>query len=346
MSRIREITKDFPGVTVRGRSVDFGDRARFDTNSHRLTPEQGHLLRAVVLKVLEIARDPLGQKWLKRVIVEGFADPRGTYLHNLNLSLQRSERVLCVLLTSERGTGPLDDRDRLMIREMFLAGGSSFNSLKESLEESRRIELKLDMWFVLGSHARTANSTEFRDMRKRMEGRLHYLGGQGSPFNNAFVMQIGSFLVVEFGVTGNACFVFHGKDFKVDFAQRFIDIDWLKGKNNVKRLIHRANWEADFDAWLCPRLGYRPTGAAPAPVIDPPRVTTRVSRVVPQRISSEFSMEALKELVSEYDLTFKDHRAKGGSIWVSGPGIDEAVKRQLTAWGFRYSDRRRAWWQE
>ena len=144
MSRIKVITKDFPGVAVRGRSVDFGDRARFDTNSHKLNREQSQLLRAVVPKVLEVARDPLGQKWIKRVIVEGFADQRGTYLHNLNLSLQRSERVLCSLLAPEKGEVTLADADRMLIREMFLVGGSSFNSLKESLEESRRIELKLE----------------------------------------------------------------------------------------------------------------------------------------------------------------------------------------------------------
>ena len=30
------------------------------------------------------------------------------------------------------------------MRELFLVGGSSFNALKASLEESRRIELKLE----------------------------------------------------------------------------------------------------------------------------------------------------------------------------------------------------------
>jgi flagellar motor protein MotB len=144
ISRVKVITRDFPGVAVHGRSVDFGDRARFGTGSHKLSQEQNQLLRAVVPKILEIARDPLGQKWLKRVIVEGFADQRGTYLDNLNLSLQRSERVLCALLAPDTGEVTLTDVDRLMIREMFLVGGSSFNSLKKSLEESRRIELKLE----------------------------------------------------------------------------------------------------------------------------------------------------------------------------------------------------------
>jgi len=144
LARIKEITKDFPGVTLKGRRVDFGDRARFDTNSHQLSQEQANLLRAVVPKILEIARDPLGQKWLKRVVVEGFADQRGTYLHNLNLSLQRSERVMCELLAPKSAAATMGEQDRLSVRELFLVGGSSFNALKASLEESRRIELRLE----------------------------------------------------------------------------------------------------------------------------------------------------------------------------------------------------------
>ena len=49
-------------------------------------------------KILTIANDDLGKKWLKQIVVEGFTDQQGTYLFNLNLSLQRSQRVLCALL--------------------------------------------------------------------------------------------------------------------------------------------------------------------------------------------------------------------------------------------------------
>jgi hypothetical protein len=145
MERIKGETRSFPGITARGQTVDFGDQARFDTDSHRLTPEQERRLRAFVPRVLKIARDPLGRKWLKRVAVEGYADRRGTYLHNLNLSMQRSERVLCALLARpEPGEPPLARDDRALIRELFLVGGASFNSLKKTPEESRRIELKLE----------------------------------------------------------------------------------------------------------------------------------------------------------------------------------------------------------
>jgi outer membrane protein OmpA-like peptidoglycan-associated protein len=144
MARVREAISEFPGVSVRQRAIDFGERARFASDSHQLAREQTRLLRAVVPRILEVAREPLGQRRFKRVIVEGFADPRGSYLHNLNLSLQRSERVLCALLVPGRGEAALSEADRLFIRERFLVGGFSFNAQKASLEESRRIELKLD----------------------------------------------------------------------------------------------------------------------------------------------------------------------------------------------------------
>lgn len=144
MAKLQVAAADFPGVSVRDRVVDFGDRARFDTNSHKLNEAQARLLRDFVPKVLEMARDPLGEKWLKRIVVEGFADARGSYLHNLNLSLQRSERVMCVLLAEPPAPGALSEADRLRIKELFLVSGASFNALKESPEESRRIELRLE----------------------------------------------------------------------------------------------------------------------------------------------------------------------------------------------------------
>jgi flagellar motor protein MotB len=143
MATLTAATAAFPGVSVRGRVVDFGDRARFETNSHQLNSEQAHLLRTVTPQILALAQNPLGKKWLKRIVVEGFADARGGYLYNLNLSLQRSERLLCVLLAAD-APDVLSAEDRLMVRDLFLVSGSSFNALKASQEESRRIELRLE----------------------------------------------------------------------------------------------------------------------------------------------------------------------------------------------------------
>ena len=151
LRRIDDAAARQPGVHVdRNRAViDFGDRARFDTSSHTLRPEQERLIRAFVPEVLAIARDEAGRRWLKRIVVEGFTDRRGSYLYNLNLSLQRSQRVLCALMTPPAAGERAMSRSELEeIRRLFLVGGYSSNSARESLDASRRIELRLEFFGV------------------------------------------------------------------------------------------------------------------------------------------------------------------------------------------------------
>jgi len=147
LDRVEQAARRTPGVRVdRGRDViDFGDRARFDVASHTLRPEQERLLRAFVPEVLAIARDEDGRRWLKRVVVEGYTDHNGSYLYNLNLSLQRSQRVLCALMARPGADERAMSRQELEdIRRLFLVGGFSSNSAKLSLDASRRIELRLE----------------------------------------------------------------------------------------------------------------------------------------------------------------------------------------------------------
>jgi outer membrane protein OmpA-like peptidoglycan-associated protein len=146
LQRLRQLTETQTGITLRGTAIDFGDRARFEHNSHRINEAQSRLLSSFAPQVLALARDPLGQRWLKRISVVGFADASGNYLHNLNLSLQRSERVLCVLLAPPPGIEPLSENERRQVRELFIVSGASFNSQKNSPEESRRIELRLEFF--------------------------------------------------------------------------------------------------------------------------------------------------------------------------------------------------------
>ena len=149
LNRIDKAAAKYPGITVdKTRNViDFGDRARFETGSSRLSKEQADYLRTFVPEVLAVARDDLGRKWLKRSVAEGFADPRGDYLLNLDLSLQRSQRVLCVLLAPAPGAEKtLTSQEKEQVRDLFLVGGYSFNSARKSLEESRRIELRLEFF--------------------------------------------------------------------------------------------------------------------------------------------------------------------------------------------------------
>jgi hypothetical protein len=88
-----------------------------------------------------------GKIWFKRAVVEGYASKTGTYLFNLNLSLERSQRVLCELLRepSNPSERSFSSEDRKLVATKFFVGGASFNSLRSGGgAQSRRIEFKLE----------------------------------------------------------------------------------------------------------------------------------------------------------------------------------------------------------
>lgn len=136
--------------------IDFGSRAQFALSSHELTEAQAQVLldfTSGFLSVIE-KQESLCQKWLKRVVVEGFTDKTGSYLLNLNLSLNRSQRVMCVLLSGEYATrrqvtsSTMSRAHGAMIQQLFLVGGYSSNSLRATDDESRRIELRIEFYQV------------------------------------------------------------------------------------------------------------------------------------------------------------------------------------------------------
>lgn len=148
LDRFEEVANQerFAGIKIdRDRSVvDFGARAQFPFAKSTLTGEQEKLLRAFVPAVLEKANDDLGRRVLKEIVVDGFTDKTGSYLSNLDLSLQRSQRVLCALFSRPLpGEQPMTPDQLEQVRALFVVGGYSFNAAKETDEESRRVELRL-----------------------------------------------------------------------------------------------------------------------------------------------------------------------------------------------------------
>lgn len=143
---IADLVRATPGVHFdSGRQViDFGERARFATGSHQLDVASARLLREFVPQLLAVVNKEPMQGSVKRIIVEGFADQRGDYLFNLNLSLQRAQRVLCTLLEPTTDGSALTLDQRIQVRDIFSVGGFSFNDRRASLEASRRIELRLE----------------------------------------------------------------------------------------------------------------------------------------------------------------------------------------------------------
>lgn len=127
--------------------INFGSAGRFGRNDYRLEAEGKAALQTVVPLVLEAAESVEGKKWLKQILIEGSTDTDGSYLYNLHLSLQRSEWVMCSMLaTKPSGDKVLTPEQQKLVRELFLAGGVSFNNAKESKEASRRIELRMQFY--------------------------------------------------------------------------------------------------------------------------------------------------------------------------------------------------------
>ncbi|MDG2539833.1 OmpA family protein [Dyella jiangningensis] len=145
LDKLAEAAKRYPGIVVdkeRG-AINFGPRARFDFGKWQLDPAKETVLREFTPEILTLANDEVGKSVLKRVVVEGYTDRKGTYLANLNLSLLRSQRVLCALF-ADSGSSLLTDEQKEEVRRLFFVGGYSFNASKESDEESRRVEMRLE----------------------------------------------------------------------------------------------------------------------------------------------------------------------------------------------------------
>lgn len=141
--------KAFPEMTFscKDRAIDFGERALFPFNSARLESEKARALRDFIPVVHDWAKRPEAAKWLKRVFVVGYTDPTGTYLNNLDLSLERSQSALCALFGKPvDGELPLELSQKRQIQDLFLVGGFANNALRESDDASRRVELRLEFY--------------------------------------------------------------------------------------------------------------------------------------------------------------------------------------------------------
>lgn len=145
LDRFAQAAKRHDGIKVDKirQVIDFGQRARFAFGDWRLDVQQEEVLRKFAPEIISLANDELGQSILKRIVIEGYTDKKGSYLSNLNLSLQRSQRVLCAMFALS-GPSLLSEGQKENVRSLFLVGGYSFNAAKDTPEESRRVEMRLE----------------------------------------------------------------------------------------------------------------------------------------------------------------------------------------------------------
>ena len=195
-----------------------------------------------------------------------------------------------------------------------------------------------EIYFALGRSAKYSRSADVRQLKKNMGSHLLWLRGGGSA-NNAFIMRVGRYLIVEFGLSGNACFIFDADNLPFHLSGELAaDSTALKHVSHRHRLLHvdRAyeTWEDDFQQTLS-NLGIRPGVSAP----NPRRPTGRPVESVP------FSLDAVIVLARRHGFSVQDLRRSGGRLWVVGPEKEGVVAQQLLAWKFKWASRRRAWYR-
>ena len=111
-----------------------------------------------------------------------------------------------------------------------------------------------DMWFALGADAVSDPRKEYGEFRQRANGRLLDLAGSTPTSNNAFLMHFGEYLVIEFGITDNACFVYRydrlPPRIKAGLAnassRATVDIADLKARGREARLLHNGKLGAQL----------------------------------------------------------------------------------------------------
>jgi len=102
-------------VDCKDNRINFGEAGRFGHNDYRLNAAGVEALNTLVPIVLNAANSENGKKWFKQIV---------KFRHGLSLS----------------------DAQKNQVKQLFLAGGVSFNSAKDSKEASRRVELRMQFY--------------------------------------------------------------------------------------------------------------------------------------------------------------------------------------------------------
>jgi hypothetical protein len=198
-----------------------------------------------------------------------------------------------------------------------------------------------DMYFVLGKHAMNNCAPAFVELKKKMDGRLLSLQGGGAPENNAFIMTIGDYAFVEFGIHGHAAYVYQiSRGLPFDLANATtLSVSSLKDKHLAERLRHKDNvhgfvkWENRFDSQLFLTYGIR---AKDDELPEPWRSGSWLSH------GSTHNVEAF---CRAFSLSFEDRRNAGGQLCIDTDNTNKAINYQLSIWGFGYRAGR-GWWRQ
>ena len=203
-----------------------------------------------------------------------------------------------------------------------------------------------EMWFYLGEMAFKDKRTAFEDVRTRMAGSIRQLDEPNRPENNAFVMRIGEYLVIEFSTKNNAMFIYQADQASPDMKYKHRTTTRLKNLNGpLGKHSHMASWESSFDQVLRRRLRQTvPSSTMDLPIFLEATRTAATGHAVHSGVLP-LNMNELRSVVSVSTGRIEDYRAKQGNLWVTltDKSQDPSLASYLEARGFKYVPGRGYW---
>ena len=190
-----------------------------------------------------------------------------------------------------------------------------------------------------------------RDLIAREEGAYAQLIGKREV--DAFMMMIGSYLIIEFSKKPNACYVYQVDQQPFDPYAKIYEggtADLAAGYQEgcAARVVHREGWEDRAGVELR-ALGINPDRPSGAGNTSTTERTTRATEGVGQTTRGQRGpdMATLRAVVSRFKgATIDDRRstANGGRLWVEDPRQRVALASELEPLGFKWANSRQAWY--
>jgi hypothetical protein len=185
--------------------------------------------------------------------------------------------------------------------------------------------------------------------------------------SDAFMMQIGDFIAVEFSVTSNAAYVYQIKKLKFDRNSKYYnggtdDLKYGFSSGEGVRILHPPGWE-ETATYQLKQLGIYPdvkssgqtSLASRATSVPRANLSNRETPVENHRAptfnqkvgdTTKFSMAKLHHLVESFKgAKIRDERGRvGGRLWVDDANQSQFLSGELEKLGFWWSTTKDAWY--